>query len=549
MIMDDPDFFPDGNIMPDPSADMFVLGPFSNKTSSQSQMSPHTSQSGASSPGDERFPIQLEFRHSSVSGSHASSHTLQGLSSTRRPTAMGENEDLFGEDLTGLIDCGFKVDGDGNITEFDNPISAMVDEPDLPPMSKVQGLEGAPADQLPQLDEVGNVFMMDEQPLPEADALPARPQQVNLVAVVHDQQNERPAPSHNRKQRKVVGKDQDNELPRKVIEAWQKEYLDNCCTQKPHPVSVKQAKKNAIHLTFGLGIANIGQSIGIPTMIHPLAAEFSGDSLFTAYTGLTVLDGGNRKRSRSVKDLQGSDDQERRVRPRLEEDGNQQGRGLDMENMLEVGQQPPSEIGREAPTPFDDHPSSAMPWNRGSSQMPGSSIQKGNSAQLGRELSSPLGGRSNIQDIIRYSSDADMGGMDFGAGGLHSAGLSLDGMSPPGLLKKTSTVAESKVSTQVENQYTREALDREGQNFLSFIDNTVRENGERRHDEDFDQQRKWVDFNDMFMPDKTDRATAAQAFYHVLTLVTKGNMVVEQDDEGKKPYGGIHVGIKLSHGA
>ncbi|KAK6085348.1 hypothetical protein SCUP234_02896 [Seiridium cupressi] len=536
MIMDDPDFFPDGNILPDPTADMFVLSQQSNKTSSQ--MSPYSLQSGASSSGNEQFPIQIELRESSISEAQASHHGLKGLSSAHRPIAMGNQDDPFGEELEGPMDFGIQIDEFGNIVESAEPGPIIFDDPDFPAVPDIERPEGVAAREQPH---------MDEQPLPDAEALPARRDQENPDASVVGEQSERPAPAQRQRKRKMIIADKDIEISRNVMRDWQTEYLNNCATKHTHTVSTTQAKKNAIHLTFGLGIGNIGQSLDIPGMIHPLAVDFTGDSLFTAYTGLGMQEKKTRKRVRSAAEPVGDDGEERRVRPRLEEDGQQQGRGLDVDDLFQFGlQESPPEIGREAQSALDDHPSSAMPWNRGSSLMPGSSVQKGGSVQAGREQSSPLRGRGDVQDIVRYSSDADMGFIDFGIGGPQSADSSFDGMPIPELPEEAPA---EEVSAEVENQYTREALDREGNNFLGYIDQTVRENGERRHDEDFEQQRKWISFDDVFVLSTTDRATAAQAFYHVLTLVTKGQMVVEQDGEGKVPFGGIHVGLKLPPGA
>ncbi|KAH6651844.1 Rec8 like protein-domain-containing protein [Truncatella angustata] len=553
MIHDDPDFFPGAFDLPDLSQLLAttnqVVNQHSNKTSSQ--MSPHSLCSDRNSSGNEQFSLQLQLRESSVNGSHAPRHGLEGLSSAQKPAAMGGNDDIFGDDLEGSMDFGLQIDEFGNIMEAPEPRVAVVDEPDLPPLPTIESLEGARQPEQPQIDAQGGFFMMDEQPLPDAEALPGRRGEANPEAITAEEESAHAAPARRQYKRKVIHADEEMEIPRAVMRNWQTQYLTNCCTEKAQPVTTAQAQKNAIHLTFGLGIGNIGQSLGIPGIIHPLAQVFSGDSLFTAYTGLQVLDKASRKRTRSATESSKNNAEERRVRPRIEEkEGEQQGRGLETNDMFDFGaQQSPPEIGREALSALDDNPSSAMPWNnRGSSLMPGSSIQKGGSVRLGREQSSPLGRRGVVQDIVRYSSDADMGGMDFGDAAMHSGDSSFDGMPLPAGLPENEGPAQQ-TDTQAENQYSREALDREGKNFLGFIEQTLRENGERRHDEDFERQRKWIAFDDVFVPRDTNRATAAQAFYHVLTLVTKGQMVVEQDNVGKEPFGGIHVGLKLPPGA
>ncbi|KAI0130214.1 Rec8 like protein-domain-containing protein [Xylariales sp. AK1849] len=555
MIMDDPNFLP-GRI-PEPSVDMFILSQHSNKTSSQ--MSPHSLQSGGSSSGNEQFPVQLDLRHSSLSDLRASPHALPGLSSAHKPAAMGNDGDVFGEEemLGPIDDIGLEIDEFGNINESAGPGPAIVqDEYDLPPLPSIEGgLNATQPMNQPQVDEQGDFMMMDEQPLPDAEAFPQRQQEEQLGPFASKERDQHPAPARRQRKRRIIHADEETEISRNVIRDWQSNYLENCATNKPHPVTAAQAKRNAIHHTFGLGIGNVGQNLGIPGMIHPLAVQFSGDSLFTAYTGLEILEKGRGKRVQSATESIEDDDDERRVRPRIEDDEQQQRRGMDMDDNIfddvQGAHQSPPEIGREAQSVMEDHPSSAMPWNRHSSLMPGSSIRGPGSAQPRRDQpSSPLDKGGSVQDIVRYSDDAAMGGFDEGGyefgggGGQHSANSSFDGIPPPALPETPPQ------NGQNESQYTREALDREGQNFLSFIEEIMRENGERRHDEDFERQHKWIDFDDVFVRSKTDRTTAAQAFYHVLTLVTKGKMFVEQDGtDGTEPFGGIHIGLKVDAGA
>lgn len=168
--------------------------------------------------------------------------------------------------------------------------------------------------------------------------------------------------------------------------------------------------------------------------------------------------------------------------------------------------------------------------------MPGSSALKPDSIQFGREQSSPLRGRGSVQDIVRYSDDVEMGGIDLGGGIPNSADDSFDGIHPP-------------AEQPAEEPDTQDTLGRHSQNFRTFVEEIIHENGERRHDEDFDLHRKWIDFDDVFVPSKTSRATAAQAFYHVLMLVTRSQMLVEQDGQDKEPFGGIHMGLKLRQDA
>jgi meiotic recombination protein REC8, fungi type len=543
--MDDPDFIPDGRI-PELNADMFVLDRSSNSMKTSSQMSPFSAPSPGSVSGafgNEQYHVQLELRHSSVSAPRAASQDLQGLSSAQKPAIMDNHGDaLFEDEVAGPVDYGMEIDEFGNIIEVAGPVTALPEELELPPFPSIEGGEGIvpPAEQL--AEGQGNILMMEE-PLPDAEAFPRQERASQAEAVALQEQEHQVAPAHRQRQRKVLRADERTEIPRGVIKGWQGDYLDNCTQPKCHQVTNAQARQNAIHLTFGLGIANIGQNLGIPGMIHPLAAQFSGDSLFTVYTGLETLPPKSRgKRTRSHDDP--GENEERRVRPRLDDDGNEQARGLLMDEIMGAilgDDQSPPEIGREAGSVLDDRHSSTAPWNRGSSLMPGSSTQKPGSIRYGGAQSSPLQGRGSAQDIVRYSDNEEMGGIEFGGGVPHWADDPFDGMPAP---------AEFGVPVEEQSQRdTQNSLDRESRSFRTYIEEMIHENGERRHDEDFDFHRKWIDFNDVFVSNKTDRTTAAQAFYHILMLVTKNQMLVEQDDQNEVPFGAIHMGLRLGHDA
>ncbi|ORY67629.1 Rec8 like protein-domain-containing protein [Pseudomassariella vexata] len=564
IIMDDPEFIPMPQI-PDFDVQEFVLSQHTDKTSSQ--MSPHSLLSGGSGgSGPEGFPLEFNLRHSDSSSARASPHGLQGLqglSSAQKPAAMDDGENIFGwSDNAGAGDFGMEIDEFGNIMERSGPDPALVQgdfnfDFDLPVMPSIEGTGNAPQ---PHIDNQGDVLMVDEQPLPDAEALPERQnrhkQKEADPFAASEEPVDQPAPKQRRKKKlKVIHADEETIISRNVIREWQDNYLENCGTRKPQSVSTAQARRNAMQLTFGLGIANIGENIGLPNLYHPLIKKFSGDSLFTAVTGLEVFEKSHRgKRLRSASEsIDVFQDEARRVRPRVEEGGVEEqpgeGRGAAVNDIFDMGLQPsPPEVGREARPSMDDHPSSAMPWNRNSSAIPGSSIRPPGSAQpqLGRDQpSSPLAKRGSVDEIHRYSDDMPVGDADnfnFGSGdGLHSADSSFDGMPPPPLPK-----TPSKRQSQSESQYARELLDREGANFLGFIETEMEENGERRHEEDYLLRRKWLTFDDVFVPRLTNRTTAAQAFYHVLTLVTKGKMLVEQDGAQNEPFGAIHVGVKES---
>ncbi|KAI1079698.1 Rec8 like protein-domain-containing protein [Whalleya microplaca] len=546
LIGNDPDFVPDIRL---PQFDLDALVATSqgtNKTSSQ-MSPPNTLLSGSRSPGPD-FPIQLDLGgHSDSSGPRGSPFGLQGLSSAQKPQD-GEmfftQEDEFGR----AGDWGMEIDENGNIIEMVDPFAH--DEPELPPLPRREGEHRQQANpeqdaQQVNIDDQGEFIMMEE-PLPEAEAFPERQRRDEHDAF---QSDDRPAPARRKRKVHAVQVDEQTQFSRDTLRDWQSDYLDNCGTKKTRSVGVAQARRNAMLLTFGLGLANVGQNIGVPGVVHPLALDFSGDSLFTAITGLKVPErsrGKRRSASEAVDD--DGEQEERRVRPRLEEDIDQQGRGQGGDDILDQPLQlghSPAEVGREAQEAMSDRLSSAMPWNRGSSAVPGSSIRGIGSAQRGRDMpSSPLKTRGDIQDIIRYSDDVPMGLGSEGfnmAGGMPSHDSAFEGLPAPEV--------QMPEGTQAQNEWLRSRLDTEGQNFLTFIEDAARDNGERRRDTDFDVDRKWVAFDDVFEARNTPRGIAAQAFYHTLCLATKGQMDVEQEGAANEAFGAIWVGMRGVGGA
>lgn len=532
--MNDPDFVPDMQ-MPQFDLDALVAATSQATNRTSSQMSPlHSSSSG---PG---FDLRLDLDHSDSSGPRGSQFGIQGLSSPQKPED-GRIHIHQDDEFAGAGNWGMDIDEDGNIIELDVPAIAQ-DELELPPLPMMEGenQEHANVEQHNQLniDDQGDFLMMDEELRPEAEALPERQLRDEHDAFVDDVQQQDQAPSRRKRKARVLHADQETQISRNVIREWQDKYLENCGSKKVRATGAARAKTNAMLLTFGLGLGNIGQNLGVPGMVHPLALEFSGDSLFTAITGLDVPEQSRGKRRAASESIEDDEEQDgRRVKPRLEDDADQQGRGLPDDDIVMFDEEQlfhdSPEVGREGHAPMSDHLSSAlrMPWNQGSSALHGSSIP--GSAQKGRIPSSPLGNRGSIQDIMRYSDDQTMD-FGFGMGGIHSQDDDFQmraGAGPEG-------------DAQAQGESQQPALDLEGQKFFSFMETAVRDNGERREDEDYDVNRRWVAFDDLFVPRKTPRATAAQAFYHTLCLATKGKMDVSQEGEPNTPFGGIWVGIK-----
>ncbi|KAI0172753.1 Rec8 like protein-domain-containing protein [Hypoxylon sp. FL1284] len=529
LIMNDPDFVPDANF-PKFDLDALIAATSQATNITSSQMSPLRSSPG---PG---FDLRLDIGHSS-SASPRGAHGIQGLSSSQKPDG-GHVHIHQDDEFAGAGNWGMDIDEDGNILELDEPLIVQ-DDFELPSLPRAEGEHqeqaGAEQHNQPIIDDQDNFIMMEEEPRLQAEGLAERqlPDQHDPFQDdgQHDQHDQ--APSRRKRKARVLQADEETQLSRSTIREWQDQYAGNCGTKKVRAAGSARTKANAMLLTFGLGLGNIGQNLGVPGMVHPLALEFSGDALFTAVTGLEVPEQSRGKRRSEAESIE-----ERRVKPRLDSDADQQGRGLpglpEDDIVMFDDDQPvhdTPEVGREAQAAMSDRLSSAlrMPWNQGSVAGPGSSIP--GSAQKGRIPSSPLGARGNVQDITRYSDQS----MDFGfdVGGLNSQDDDFQMRAGP----------EDLAQQQGESQ-TR-ALDVEGQNFLSFMETAARDIGERRLDEDYDVNRRWVAFDDMFEPHGTPRATAAQAFYQTLCRVTKGDMEVMQDGDPTENFGAIWVGIKL----
>lgn len=496
--------------------------------------------------------IQLDIDHSSSLDYHRPLPGLGSVSSMQKPddeplVFIQDDNDVFGTQG----DWGIEVDENGNIVERAEPM-LVYEEPQLPPLPFIQGESDALRGVVAQLDE-RPVFdeqdvIMQEEPLPEAEPFLEPQQHVPW-------QNDKRSARHVSSRKRRLQIDDYTQLSRSVLRDWQSHYLENCGAYRTRTVSAKQAKRNAMLLTFGLGIGNIGQTVGVPGLIHPLAVEFSGDRLFTTMTGIEVMESRGRRRTASEAIKEQEQEGGRRVRPRLMKNDEEQEHGRAPQEDEFINLDDPfadralPEVGREVKRPMSDHLSSTLlPWNRGSSAIPGSSIRAPNSARQGRDLSSPLGKRGGSQDIIHYSDDAPMDG--FGSDGNFGAGfgsadsfkeMELLNLDPEGSnLGRESTAAE----IQAQNDDILAQLDREGYNFVNFVQEAIDQDGERRQDDDFDTNRKWLAFEDLFMPRTTARFTAAQAFYHTLCLVTKGRMSVEQYDANHTPFGAIWIGMK-----
>ncbi|KAI0476229.1 Rec8 like protein-domain-containing protein [Xylariaceae sp. FL0804] len=567
LVEDDPAFIPEMQL-PVFDLDALIVNPGSTQKTS-SQMSPFQdsllSRSQSSGRG---FPVNIDLAQSESSGPRGATPLgLQGISPAQKldeePLIFPQehNEDIFG----GAGDWGLEVDEHGNVVERMDVDGGQGPEPELPPLPIMDDSNTAqahpPEHQQGQrrADGEGDVDMvniMEEEPLPEAEPFPER--QAPDEPVQDGGQPARQAAARRKRKGRRLQRDEELVVGRNVVRMWQDNYLEECCTKPVRPVSQAQARRNAMLYTFGLGISNIGQDLGVPGLMHPLALDFSGDRLFTAITGLDVLaaeQSRGQRRSASAATEADREQEQRRVRPRLEGEGgevspDQQARGLAGDGSYDLNLDDPFaadqslvEVGREAEHLLSDQHSSAMPlpWNRGSSAIPSSVRAAGSAQKPGRDLSSPLRGRGDVADIVRYSDDAHGGGGGGGGsegfgpavpGGLGSADSSFGGM---GLDPAAGGAGEEgKEGEEGGNNDNAGPLGRESQNFLGFVADAVREDGVVRDDADYARGRRWVALDDLLPPARTPRATAAQAFLHALGLATASRLAVKQENENDR---------------
>ncbi|KAK0701100.1 Rec8 like protein-domain-containing protein, partial [Lasiosphaeris hirsuta] len=442
--------------------------------------------------------------------------------------------------------------------EFDAEGNAMpvFDEPDLPQLPPPAGAGQAASvvvhegGRHPFSDDQDNMMMnMDEPILPEADAFAPRPQDQRQVEEEEDSievemssdQVAMPAQRQRQRRRALLAPDRETKISRIEMRSWSNDYLEITARERERKnrrvVTVSDAKNNAYKLIFGRGLGDSGFPIGILGLSSPLADLFTGNKLRALLLGkdveeVTEAPRGRRRSAFEALELE-EDDNERRVRPRLENDSSHLGQGQIIDDELLPLLNEEVEVGREAGLLPDDNIPSDVPWNRPSSQIPSSSVKGGRHAQgSGRRVSaSPLHGRgSQLHDIERFSGQLHFGSDDFGSAqsGAHTFSDPLE----EGFLSQV----EARTS-----QVMRDALDREGSNFLNFMERVAEEKGEMRED---DGDRQWVKFDELFERSDQKRVVVAQAFYHVLSLATKNVIKVKQEGQNSRPFGTIHIGIE-----
>ena len=390
------------------------------------------------------------------------------------------------------------------------------------------------------------------------------------------------------RRRKAIVKGTQIDRIRELTNAQLKDWHDNYKTNMRDATRIKaghqqagQAKKNAIFWVLERGIGNLGGGVSQNQLSGPLADIFSGPAFAKHILGIQEHAG--VKRTRSLSDTADTDEDEeaRRVRARAEDEENVRWGQDDDQGILNIGddegvflglEETEIEVqhGRKAPTPLSDRLSQA-PWNLSSRQ---SSIQpyrisssamggavggfdlriSSTHGSRGSRLSklmqdSPLFGRGSrprqsslqIGDPVRALSQHDTGliaDVDdlFGVDNSDAFSPTHAGFSQSSAFQQFGPSAA--VSTQVaqESQWVREALDVESGNFLDFIRTNVIEKVANLYPSFRNVDAEDIDipsttFQELLPPENNTVLVGAQGILHVLTLATRGMIVVKQEDE------------------
>lgn len=199
-----------------------------------------------------------------------------------------------------------EIDGDGNIVGF------LDEQPELPHLPSHGGQEvhafqqrlldaGEEQPHLLQEDGGHGVFIMGEQPLPDAQSFPSRPQlrqgSSSSTPTLESSEDQYPIARNKRRGRPRKHNtmlDQTARISRDEYRSWNENYVSNMdkLRDRAKVTSVSQAKKNAQALLYGNGIADVGVPVtmDIGGLIQPLAEDFAGKVLRARLLGREIED-------------------------------------------------------------------------------------------------------------------------------------------------------------------------------------------------------------------------------------------------------------------
>jgi hypothetical protein len=482
----------------------------------------------------------------------------------------------FGEDDAGLLEdpFDFEIDEGGNIIDLSQAeqqrrkatgnasrgdrASAASDR-----VRREHEQAGVEQANLGRLDDEGDYVMQfndEDNILPDAEAFATAQQgwqsqagRDKTESFVEESSTSAEAPMRRRRARPIPTMaaflDVNPQIRSAVMNDWQSDYATRMEQERAAKLArskTHHAKATANFMLWGNGLGGIGSIIKASgSAAHPLA-DFMGDALRDLILGDSA--NGRTKRGRDADAEDEGYVSGRNVRGKVgdygEGDmpiarGNDDGDGMVInfdDDMPPLGDHTATpERGREGPPPLTEHVSSAMPWNVSSSIVsyrqaslagtlprgPGSVVSARRASRL--TSASPLVGRGRVLSDEYH---------DVGEGQGDLSSMNIEGMDEfeihgPGAAVDTQTAGNS--------QWLAEALATESHNFKAFVQASAHELAEAGAtpivEVDIDiQDREWIGFETLLPPSETSRVTAAQAFLHVLSLATKNQVGVAQQD-------------------
>ncbi|OOQ82058.1 hypothetical protein PEBR_40600 [Penicillium brasilianum] len=490
--------------------------------------SPATSQSGNSQVGIIQLDLPADdfLRDRDVQDPGADT-----ITSGKKRGIFGRDARLDLEDEGILLQPDFEFDEDGNIIEFDTSNMSPRKRRKTSPRSETGEKPASEGGQ-----EEGLADINDEVPLPGIEAMdvnaqpgPQYTEDTNIVPaedrLMADGELERTGEARAQqriRQAKVIISDDSTTLRNTDLAKWNDDYAANMThslKQKRQNKLPTLAKKNAAFWVFGVGIGSVGMGLGKHHEDGPLK-EYSGDALYSLLSG--------KKGTHRIENDE--TDEEQQTHRALGQSG--QAQSLDVE------------LGRHAPSSAYDDRSSQMPWNI-SASLQGSlrgqrfgSVSGSSARPRGRLTSaSPLAGRSYPDGRERHSSLS-----------IPNAGDDLDELEQLDITQ----YLEGELAPDNENISTitarrrsmlnriTSALDAESLNFFDFIQMKLDEN------KFASMTPGRITFSTLLPPSETTCTVAAHGFMNVLTLATKGALVVSQDLS--TDLGASSWGIRFQHG-
>ncbi|KAL9943905.1 hypothetical protein ACHAP6_001731 [Verticillium nonalfalfae] len=476
-------------------------------------------------------------------------------------------------DLEGSSDIMFDIDDEGNIIGIADPF----EEPRLPELlpNLIQQDQFINNDMAMAQEEIP-AFGDDNplQPPPNEDDVPmlekepgnamSAQQQLYSPIPQPDPEQEEPVPGT-----KGPGKirtagtrsflDSSTVISRQEHLRNQDDYLQRMARERASKpkISIAKARTNAYAVSFGQGIHGIGQTSVSPEFVHPLAHLFAGDALRNLVFG--NRDPNNQDaRSPTPSDIEKSrrrsatqafdndledNTNERRVRPRLSEETQEPAQGqqdADMGFIVDNDDELPPEVGLGEQEHFEDRMSSLMmPWNRTPSIHRPSSVGVFGSKQWSTGSRQPtLSPKVSTRPFERRSG---IGLENHGSELVGEWGYSQD----PSIDEEVGAAFTVNPQQEVGPQWMRTTLDVDSECFLRYSLTQAERTGRARSCDGEESSRRWVEFEELARPEEHSKAIAAQAFYHILTLRTKGMLALQQEWENTRPFGIIRIGVEV----